>query len=750
MTTDLRYPSADQYCEALQHLQSVLLDPALRGASVQRNAYGLPVPLSGGFAVTFRCTKGTDTFALRCFHRYVESLEQRYEAISSTLVGLKSPYAVDFEYCRRGIRVCGNEFPIVRMAWVKGHTLGEYLALHHRDPRALEVLAESLVELAAYLESKGIAHGDVQPANLMVSEGRRTLKLIDYDGMYVPSLAKAGASEDGQINFQHPARRGQWSPRLDRFSFCLLWLAIKGLAIKPSLWEETHSDSDALLLRANDFRSPENSEIFRLIRGIGPLRAYADGLAAVCSGPFADIPSLAEFIRQPPSAVSTLIAGTGLTATPYASPYAVLNAADYPTCLRQQGERVELIGRVVLVKEGHTRKGKRPYVFLNFGDWHGEMVRVAIWSHGLESLPQRPNGSWTKKWISCIGLLEAPYVDDRHGYRHLSISVTQAGQLTVIPEAVARFRLGLGSGSIAKTKASDSAPSRLQGTTKGKGTATRKRRVRPPVSPRPGIGSSPQSGRATRKQPPGHHPSSPPSPSPQTPGGGTLPPPPGGSTGIGPNPPWVLLIISAIVLVLFLTPVFLPRRSIAPPQTKPRVAAVRPPASQLQPAAVPAQRPPSASKPQQPIGLKQSPVQSPASPPRPKSRTRLSPPEAGRNRDQLKKDLEELRVSAESVRQAIEVGVPGSEILTINSARAALYVLREARLINQINGETPASDVVLVLFDKAIRNLKASDRELARLIPIAKDPDMLRKIQDFVQQQLAVAIDEMQRAAGVR
>ena len=87
--------------------------------------------------------------------------------------------------------------------------------------------------------------------------------------------------------------------------------------------------------------------------------------------------------------------------------YDVVLATNYETCLRRVGDKVEVIGRIVEVKEDSARNGK-PYVFINFGDWRGQIFKIAIWSEGLAAISKKPDASWVGKWVSVVGLIEPP------------------------------------------------------------------------------------------------------------------------------------------------------------------------------------------------------------------------------------------------------------------------------------------------------------------------------------------------------
>ena len=116
-------------------------------------------------------------------------LKERYKNISDTLHKgeLKNANVFsDFTFLEKGIVVNGKSFPIVKMEWINGLTLGEFINKHHNDSATLTNLKNEIRNLQSYLYDKQIAHGDLQPGNLIVSKDGLDLKLIDYDGMFVP------------------------------------------------------------------------------------------------------------------------------------------------------------------------------------------------------------------------------------------------------------------------------------------------------------------------------------------------------------------------------------------------------------------------------------------------------------------------------------------------------------------------------------------------------------------------------------
>ena len=64
---------------------------------------------------------------------------------------------------------------------------------------------------------------------LVPRDGVLSVKLIDYDGMWVPALARARSGEKGHADFQHPQRlhEATWSPAVDRFPHLVIYTALR-------------------------------------------------------------------------------------------------------------------------------------------------------------------------------------------------------------------------------------------------------------------------------------------------------------------------------------------------------------------------------------------------------------------------------------------------------------------------------------------------------------------------------------------
>lgn len=439
----MSYPTLEQYNEAFQHPHLSLVDPELKRGSIKTTGLGLPLALCGGFALTYTLNSGASKYAIRCFHKKSNELESRYSSISTRLKNLRSKYFVEFEFQKHGIKVAGNSYPVVKMAWATGTTLGEFLEQRYRSKADLESLNASLYELAIYLESQKMAHGDIQPGNVMVADSGKTIQLIDYDGIYVEDLKSFGSAELGHRNFQHPMRASSsWDFSLDRFSFISLHLSIRILIEHPEFWVKTQSDGDSVLFKANDFADPASSSIFLELFKHPKFSEDAKNFASICKSSFEKLPTLIDFVAKKniPQVVFSLTSTSKSVPAQYLSAYPVLDATNYMSCMRYVGDKVELIGRIVEIKTDKTKHGKA-YAFINFGPWQGNIVKISVWSEGLASITNKPNQSWVGQWISVTGLMEPPFVNKRYKYSHLAISITQPNQLHFISAAEANLRL---------------------------------------------------------------------------------------------------------------------------------------------------------------------------------------------------------------------------------------------------------------------------------------------------------------------
>jgi hypothetical protein len=256
-------PTAGEYGLALQNPGVWFAERFLQTA-VAEQKYGTPWVVPGNFAAVCRMNSGNESWAVRCFLRDVPNVHDRYQQVSTFLESRRSEDSalIGFRYVTKGVLVRGTWHPIVIMDWVDGvgldHAINELIeGGHDIAPLLLEWL-----RMDSELTALGIAHGDLQHGNVMVSRG--AIKLVDYDGMFVPSLLGVAANEFGHPNYRHPKRsQGALNRDGDRFSSLLIYTALRALTLSPDLWLKHGMPDDAILFRESDLTHPRASSVFQ-------------------------------------------------------------------------------------------------------------------------------------------------------------------------------------------------------------------------------------------------------------------------------------------------------------------------------------------------------------------------------------------------------------------------------------------------------------------------------------------------------
>lgn len=439
------YPQIVEYNDAVQEPDKVFADLELKRGITELSPLGLPVARSGGFALTYSIECSGRRYAVRCFHREIPGVQERYAAISQHLRKLNSPYFVSFDFQRDGILVRGTRYPIVKMDWVAGDTLGMFLERHYANRTKLRELKDRFFSLSRFLEQEGIGHGDIQNENVIVEPSG--IRLIDYDGMFVPGLPSSKGTEVGHKHFQHPARSAvHFGPKMDRFASIVVDVSLDALDAQPALHSKYSEGGQAIIFKANDFQSPGSSDVFRELKKSAHLRTAVERLEAICLSNFSGIPDLSDFREGkniPTPSISLSAPSIESVEVGYIGAFDVLDATRYQAVMARVGDKVELVGQVVSVKVGRTRRGK-PYVFVNFGEWRGNSVKLTIWSEGLEAMSKAPDETWIGKWLSVTGLIEPPYAGraGRQSYQSVGITITSQSQIMTIAASEAKFRLG--------------------------------------------------------------------------------------------------------------------------------------------------------------------------------------------------------------------------------------------------------------------------------------------------------------------
>ena len=289
----MKWPDPTDYNDAIQLPQLNLGDAELKEAEVETDMLGLPKVAAGNFASVYRLSRGDESWAVKCFFRNIPERRGRYQNICTTIEDASIPYLIPCEYQEQGIRVGADWFPILKMPWVDGVHLNQFVGQWLSHPKALTVLAEEWLKMLRGLRQAGIAHGDLQHGNVLIVNKR--LRLVDYDGMYVPALEGEKSIEGGHPEYQHPNRGDAFGPDLDRFSALGIYTAIQALRYEPGLWETTNVGEN-MVFRRTDYEKPSGSETFQslLSHPEEDVRIPAKALMAGCEGGVEAVPDVLD------------------------------------------------------------------------------------------------------------------------------------------------------------------------------------------------------------------------------------------------------------------------------------------------------------------------------------------------------------------------------------------------------------------------------------------------------------------------
>jgi hypothetical protein len=302
----MAWPHPPDYNEAIQNPRLCFADPELQRGQPALNALGLPWPRSGNSADVYKIiTPEGQAWAVKCFTREVRGLRERYQAISAYLRKQPLPFMVDFRYEEPGIKVNGQWFPVLKMRWVDGLMLNELAREYAGKPVILDRLADMWVRLSQQMRRAQLIHGDLQHGNVLLvptsSSGTLRLRLVDYDGMVIPGLAEHPPDEVGHPNYQHPQRLSHGNPDtdLDRFAHLVIYSALRCLVIGGRTLLERYDNSENLLFREQDFRTPAAAPIFHELWDTKHpvVRSLVGYLVLTATGPLEKVPKLSHLVK---------------------------------------------------------------------------------------------------------------------------------------------------------------------------------------------------------------------------------------------------------------------------------------------------------------------------------------------------------------------------------------------------------------------------------------------------------------------
>lgn len=265
----MQYPLISEYVKAIQDAADNLdklayLTPVL-------DDHGEPYRSSGAFAVVFKMQdKSTGKYyALKCFTEEQEGRADAYRQIADELDMVDSPYITSVKYMEKEFFVDSqceeDEFPVLLMDWVEGETMEAYIAANYHNQSVMSMLCYRFGKMAAWLRTQSFAHGDIKPDNIIVRPDG-SLALVDYDGMFVPSMKGCKSPTIGTKDFSHPLRTmDDFDETIDDFSLASIALSLKAISMKSTLLD-IYGASDRLLFSEKDYRTPSNSKVISALQ----------------------------------------------------------------------------------------------------------------------------------------------------------------------------------------------------------------------------------------------------------------------------------------------------------------------------------------------------------------------------------------------------------------------------------------------------------------------------------------------------
>lgn len=335
------WPQLDEYSISIQNPSSNLSDSELQRLKPRLNKMGLPLVYAGASACVYEMASHSKRVAVRVFKHPVSNQRDRYRLIAEHLSAVLPTYMTSFEYHEKGIKVGSNWFPLLKMDWVSGKPLLNWIQDVAIEPSRLLRLAAKWRAMIGSLHGLGVAHGDIQQGNVLVSE-QDSLTLVDYDCIYVPTMAGETSPERGHPNWNHPARSSSvFNASLDQFPGLVGYLSIVAVAHDHSLLDR-YCNGENIILSRGDLENPDSSSVLSELLGSNnqAVRSLSSTLTEWCQSRI-DYSTLEEAcggVRIPKSAqqgsnASTLSSSTKLGAAPIrqSRPHGSTTRAQVPT-----------------------------------------------------------------------------------------------------------------------------------------------------------------------------------------------------------------------------------------------------------------------------------------------------------------------------------------------------------------------------------------------------------------------------------
>ncbi|MDO4228584.1 MAG: hypothetical protein Q4C98_02110 [Capnocytophaga sp.] len=257
---------------SVKNLNVFLKVPELQGAVAVLKANGQPFCYTGGFNMVFKLEHNQKKWAFRVWHVPFGEKKERFKKIANYLKNKNLPYFAEFIYDTKGLLVNGTLHDTIRMEWLEGQPLKEFIKENLYNKELLLDFAEKFLQMTQTLRQNKISHGDLQHGNLLI-DNENNIKLVDYDSICIPETEGQEEIVSGLKGYQHPSRFEYKKSTLvaDYFSELVIYLSVLAIIENPDLWEKYRvEDSEYMLFSENDFVNFKSSEIYKDLQHLSP------------------------------------------------------------------------------------------------------------------------------------------------------------------------------------------------------------------------------------------------------------------------------------------------------------------------------------------------------------------------------------------------------------------------------------------------------------------------------------------------
>ena len=324
------WPGHNDYDVAIKNHHKTFPPEYKNGDFVLQNVHPIPIREVGGFAIAYKFKRNDEEeLAIRVFQEkgFSKKRGERFKKISKFFqdenILEKIPSLVSFQFkseaiTLKNIRIKDEngrietkpeiKFPLIEMQWIKGQNMGNYINKIFDDKQKMIQLSEKMRDVFRDLENNGVSHGDIAPENIIITP-KEEIKLIDYDGFFIPQFRGDAPVEEGHTEFQHHSRGNSnikdypvYDEKLDRFSALVTYLSLKAIAHDPSF--KNFIDNDKVLcFTKDDFMKIKNGEKPEIIIELektkdGLICDLTDELIKSCKEDRPNIRSLEEIINS--------------------------------------------------------------------------------------------------------------------------------------------------------------------------------------------------------------------------------------------------------------------------------------------------------------------------------------------------------------------------------------------------------------------------------------------------------------------